>query len=141
MVKHLKVEIYDITVVFLINPTKVEFETFYHDNVTRINDEEYKQMYKDVFNNDTCAGFTFVLGCGSIVFYVKEPYSEHDVAHEILHTTNDILGSRGITADFDNDEAQAYLCGYLTKKYYEYIYEMTKENEGKKSSKATKVVP
>lgn len=130
MVKYLKVEIYDITVVFLINPTKVEFELFYHDNVNRITDDEYKQMYKDVFDNKRCVGFTTYLECGDMVLCVKEPYKEGYVAHEILHTTNRILGLRGIIADFDNDEAQTYLDGWITDKYYEYLSEMTKEKNG-----------
>ena len=58
MVKYLKVEIYNITVVFLINPTKVEFELFYHDHVSLITDDEYKLMHKDIYNNNSCGGFT-----------------------------------------------------------------------------------
>ena len=132
MVKYLKVEIYDITVVFMLNPTRVEFEMMYHDNATRILDEEYKQMQKDVFENDKCGGFTFPLECGDIVCCVKEPYKEGYVAHEILHTTNRILLRRGVVADFDNDEPQTYLDGWLTDKYYEYLSELTKELEKKK---------
>ena len=48
MKNFLRVEIYNITVVFFAEPTKVEFETVYHDNVTRITDKEYKQMYYDM---------------------------------------------------------------------------------------------
>ena len=33
------------------------------------------------------------------------------IAHEALHTTNFILKHAGISPDFDNDEAQAYLLG------------------------------
>ena len=45
MKKFVKVEIYNVTVVFLIEATKLEFEMFYHDNVERISDEEYKRMF------------------------------------------------------------------------------------------------
>jgi hypothetical protein len=55
MVKYQKVEIYGTTVVFLVEPTKVEFELMYHDNVEKITDDEYKQMYKDTFKNDKVA--------------------------------------------------------------------------------------
>lgn len=132
MVKYQKVEIYDCTVVFLINPTKVEFEIMYHDNVSRVTDAEYREMYKDIFDNDKCGGFTRQLECGDVVCCVKEPYNEGYIAHEILHTTNRILLSRGIVADFENDEPQTYLDGWLTTKYYECLSEMTKELEKKK---------
>ena len=58
MVKYQKVEIYCTTVVFLVEPTKVEFELMYHDNVERITDDEYKQMYQDTFQNNKCCGYT-----------------------------------------------------------------------------------
>jgi hypothetical protein len=121
MVKFLTVEIYNITVVFFSNPTKAEFETMYHDNVTRITDKEYKQMYYDIFENEKCGGFTFLLECGDIICFVKFPEKRGYIAHEILHTTNRILGTRGIIADYDNDEAQAYLLAYLTERYYEFF--------------------
>lgn len=120
MIKYLKIEIYNITVVMLKEPTNVEFETLYHDNVTRITDEEYRQMHTDIFSNERCGGFTYMLGCGDIVTCIKFPQKGY-VAHELLHTTNKILGSRGIVADFENDEAQAYLLAYLTEKYYEFF--------------------
>ena len=34
MLKYQKVEIYGTTVVFLVEPTKVEFELMYHDKIT-----------------------------------------------------------------------------------------------------------
>lgn len=123
MKKFLKVEIYNLTVVFFAEPTKVEFETVYHDNVTRITDKEYKQMYYDMFENEKCGGFTYMLDCGDIVCCIKYPDSKGYIAHEILHTTNKILGSRGVVADFENDEAQTYLDGYLTDKFYEALKE------------------
>jgi hypothetical protein len=37
------------------------------------------------------------------------------LAHECLHTANNVLQDRGVHADWENDEAQAYLCGYLVR--------------------------
>lgn len=130
MIKYLEVEIYEITVVFLIKPTKAEFERMYHDNVTKIKDDEYRKMYDDIFKNEKCGGFTYLFECGDIVCCIKYPYLEDYVAHEILHTTNKILGTRGVVADFDNDEPQTYLDGHLTKKYYKYLEEFTKQENG-----------
>lgn len=123
MVKYQRVDIYGMTVLFLANPTKVEFELMYHDNVEKITDDEYKLMYKDTFNNNGCGGFTTLLECGDIVCCIKEVGNEGYVAHEILHTTNRILGSRGVILDADNDEPQTYLCGWLTKVFYDALKE------------------
>ena len=121
MIKCQTIEIYNCTVAFLFNPDRTEFELWYHDNVSHITDDEYKQMYKDLFANDHCGGFTQSLDCGDVVCCIKELDSKDYIAHEILHTTNKILLSRGVAADFDNDEPQTYLCGWLTKKFYEYL--------------------
>ena len=121
MKKFVKVEIYNVTVVFLIVATKLEFEMFYHDNVERISDDEYKRMFKDTFYNDKCGGYTTSLDCGDFVCCIKDASKKDFVAHEILHTANRILLSRGVTPDFDNDEPQAYLVGYLTRVFYETI--------------------
>ena len=58
MVKYLYVEMYRISVVFLIQPSKVQFELMYHDHVNFITDAEYRRMYNDLFKNDKCGGFT-----------------------------------------------------------------------------------
>lgn len=43
------------------------------------------------------------------------------LAHECLHVTNMILGSKGVRPCFENDEAQAYLLGWIMKKCMEAI--------------------
>ena len=125
MVKYLYVEMYRTTVIFLIQPSKVQFELMYHDHVEFITDSEYRCMYKDLFKNDKCGGFTVPLKKGDVVLCVKDIEQRGDIAHEILHTTNVILKRRGIRLDPNNDEPQAYLVSYLTDKFYEYIEEAT----------------
>lgn len=40
------------------------------------------------------------------------------LSHEIFHLSNDILKYVGVKADYDNDEAQAYLIDYLMDKVW-----------------------
>lgn len=121
MIKYQTIDIYGITVVFLVEPTKVEFELMYHDNVERIDDDEYKQMYKDIFENEKCGGFTTLLNKGSFVCCVKEALNHNYIAHEIGHLAIRVLWSRGIEIKDDNDEPFTYLVGWLTGLYYEWI--------------------
>lgn len=123
MVKYQKVEIYDCMVVFLVEPTKVDFELMYHDNVTRITDDEYKQMHKDIFDNDKCGGFTVPLDCGDFVLCIKDALNHSFVSHEIGHTALRILINRGLEINLSSDEAYTYLHGWLTGLYYTWLVE------------------
>ena len=71
------------------------------------NEEEMARCVFIVLNPNYKFGeFKFTAGC---------------IAHECLHATNTILSHVGIKADYDNDEAQAYLMGYLTDQITEFI--------------------
>ena len=123
MVKYQKVEIYCTTVVFLVEPTKVEFELMYHDNVERITDEEYKQMYKDTFHNNECYGYTVTLDNGDFVVCIKDALNHSFVSHEIAHAALRILINRGLEINLTSDEAYTYLHGWLTGLYYKWLVE------------------
>lgn len=46
------------------------------------------------------------------------------LTHECLHATNMVLSRAGVSIDIDkNDEAQAYLLGWIFAKCLEYLYE------------------
>ena len=123
MVKYQKVEIYCTTVVFLVEPTKVEFELMYHDNVERITDEEYKQMYQDTFQNNECCGYTVHLDNGDFVVCIKDALNHSFVSHEIAHAALRILINRGLEINLTSDEAYTYLHGWLTGLYYKWLVE------------------
>lgn len=55
---------------------------------------------------------------GNYVIYMKKK-SISTLAHECLHITNMILERANVKVDLDNDEAQAYLLGWMIKKYLE----------------------
>lgn len=52
---------------------------------------------------------------GDYVIYLRKK-SLSTLAHECLHVTNMILERANVKVDLDNDEAQAYLLGWLMKK-------------------------
>lgn len=123
MVKYQKVEIYGTTVVFLVEPTKVEFELMYHDNVTRITDDEYKKMYQDTFHNNECYGYTVTLDNGNFVVCIKDALNHSFVSHEIAHAALRILINRGLEINLTSDEAYTYLHGWLIGLYYKWLVE------------------
>ena len=47
--------------------------------------------------------------------------TEGAITHEVIHATYKLLKVRGF--ELDDEEAWAYLGGYLTEKYYEYLRE------------------
>lgn len=59
-------------------------------------------------------GTTYNVDGEFILIYLGRPCAGV-IAHECLHATNMIMDVVGIEADLDNDEAQAYLLGYLVE--------------------------
>lgn len=45
-----------------------------------------------------------------------------NIAHEIVHLKNHIFKTIGAQVDFDNDEPEAYLTGYLFDKIYNFMH-------------------
>lgn len=52
-------------------------------------------------------------GCTQYAVAFKEKPSNKVIAHETVHLVNAIMDGRGIDHSFDNDEAQAYLTGWV----------------------------
>jgi len=49
------------------------------------------------------------------------------IAHEASHLASYIASSRGIVADFENDEPVAYLVSWIVDQIYYWLYEVWKE--------------
>lgn len=127
MINVVDVDMYHVSVTFLIESDIHEFNMLYYDNASKITDEEYRYMLEDIKNPERCNGFTIALDSGAIMVFIRHAYLEEDVAHEIFHAANRILYKRGFELD-EGGEAWAYLIGYLTRKYYESIEEYNKNN-------------
>lgn len=52
---------------------------------------------------------------------VRTKCKPRTVAHEVVHIVNSILKDKGIQLDYDNDEAQAYLTGWIIHQCYKYF--------------------
>ena len=117
MITNINVPIYNRDVVFLVEVTPEEFDRFYYDNVTRITDEEYRGIKKDVLDKKGVGGFTRRLDSGMPLVYIRDGRSDVFVPHEIFHVCNKILCAAGVNHDGDAGP-WAYLIGWMTGEYY-----------------------
>lgn len=75
--------------------------------------------------------FKLVNGYNKCIIVFKE-VSHEIIAHEALHITNGILKHAGVFSDFDNDEPQAYLLGWVVKQIYNTVKLNEKESNNTK---------
>jgi len=68
---------------------------------------------------DGMAGKALEIDGLDYVIYLRDKKMISTLAHECLHITNMILHSKGVLPSFENDEAQAYLLGWIMKKCLE----------------------
>jgi hypothetical protein len=104
-----KVPIYNVDIVFIVTKDillegrkhKLEFDLDINDS-------------KGICFNSTIQK--------KIYIFIKEKHLKWStITHECLHATNYILSSRGVEVTTENDEAQAYLLGYIVGKVQEYL--------------------
>lgn len=62
------------------------------------------------------SGYTSDLTSGNVCIGIRKDSQDYDVAHECLHAANRIFNRIGHKIEVSNDEAQAYLLGYIYKK-------------------------
>ena len=120
MIKEIELDVWQTSVVFIVEPTLKEFDMFYYDNTKRLSDADYKQMRRDIASPQTCEGFTFVTDDGGIIVYLREAFRFLYSIHELEHAINKILMMRGVNHDADA-EPWAYTIGYLAEEYYKWI--------------------
>lgn len=83
---------------------------------------------------------TSLLNYGAITMRKPNSFSEYViafeycsgsiVAHEVVHLVNYIFQDRGLQLDIVNDEAQAYLTGFLFDKIYKFLNSTKKLKNG-----------
>ena len=131
MINNIHVPIYERDILFVVEVTPEEFDRCYYNNVTRITDEEYKGIRKDILNKDKVGGAVWWLDSGMPLVYLKDGRSDMFVPHEIFHVCNKILYAAGINHDADA-EPWAYLIGWLTNEYYRMYWDWVDSKEEKK---------
>lgn len=76
-------------------------------------------------STNSYASFTFkrVKKNGAARYYIalKKNTSNSVIAHEVVHLVNYIFDHNGIELDLKNDEAQAYLTGWIFEQISKYI--------------------
>lgn len=131
MIDSINVDIYGRDVAFLAEVTPEEFDRFYYDNVTRITDEEYKAIRKDILDEKGVGGVTWTLDSGLFLVYLRDGRNDIFVPHEIFHVCNKILYLAGVNHDADA-EPWAYLIGWMTNEYYRKYWAWVDSKEKKK---------
>jgi hypothetical protein len=129
MVAVIDVPIYTKSVAVLAEITLEEFDRFYYDNATKVTDEEYRKIRKDIQDTKDVGGVVWWLDSGLALMYVRDGKSDYTVPHEIFHVCNKILYTAGVTHDGDA-EPWAYLIGWFTNEYYKLYWEWA--DNGKK---------
>ena len=80
----------------------------------------------EIFEYEAVAAFATYTESAKSPFHVwavftDQRFSANTAAHEAVHVVNYIFRSRGIQADLQNDEPQAYLTGWVHEKIYQSI--------------------
>lgn len=119
MTKELRIGIYNISVIFLLDVTKRDIDLFYYDNNTLLTDDERNILLKDL-DDEQINGLTMYTDSGNVIVWLREKDNINNVVHEIFHVVNIIMSSRGIKLT-DEGEPYAYLMGWITQQYYDWI--------------------
>ena len=83
--------------------------------------EEINAIYKGMdIPLERYSAIVFNDNKGNIVLAIEE-VNYGIIAHEIVHIVNSIFKRTGMKLDVDNDEAQAYLTGYLMKEIDKFL--------------------
>ena len=54
-------------------------------------------------------------------FWTYEPVTIGTIVHEVNHAANRLLQSRGVLPDYENDEAECYIKGWMADQVQEFM--------------------
>lgn len=119
--KEFKLPIYPSNVIFV-------YSNSYDAILKFAKTERFHQESLKVLEAKDYSGYTFLLKDTEeqsynyiIVKKHKNKYEDIDtITHEIAHAVNDILTCCGVKYSKSNDEAFAYLTGYLNKEFFKF---------------------
>ncbi len=100
---------------------------FLHVVISKDFEKACKKLKVDIKGNDIncwgafCNKYTSKNGILHYRVFLKPKASETIIAHETVHLVNMIFDDRHMQLDVLNDEAQAYLTGWITKQVYKAI--------------------
>jgi len=136
MIKLLEVPIYNTNVLFLLETTNEEWIKFCSEEINK--DKLYEEDIKEVSDeilSDACGGSVItLLNNDGYVTIIKDANYPTYYLHEIYHTADSILKDRGVEHTED-DEAYAYMIGWLGQQYCGILEEFNKEKGNSNESK------
>lgn len=112
MIKGFDIDLYNCFVTFVWDSNEWELTSFFNENPQI--PEEYKNEMITIFRKRDCDAFTGPLSYSDVITIFMSDTSPRTVAHEIYHLCHLIMTKRGI----QDEEAWAYLIGYVTENYY-----------------------
>jgi hypothetical protein len=130
MIRQLDVPIYNTNVLFLLETTSEEWIEFCskETNKDKLSEEDIKEV-SDEISSDTCGGSVVtLLNNDGYVTIIKDANYPTYYLHEVYHTADSILKDRGVEHTED-DEAYAYMIGWLGQQYCDMLEEFNKEKE------------
>jgi len=107
VIKSLKIPVYECTVQFIITDMLI-------DEVNRI----YKKYDIHELFTDYAEGCLITSDIDLYIIILEDKYLSHNtIAHELYHLVTRMTQDR----DIQDDEQQAWLCGWLTEHLYKFI--------------------
>jgi len=131
MIRQLDVPIYDTNVLFLLETTGEEFSEFLDNekNKQKIGDETIKEIFDDIKDERWGGTVWRVDNNSAYICLIKEANKVSYNTHELFHLADSILKDRGVEYT-ENNEALAYMIGWLEQQYCDMLEEFNKEKGG-----------
>lgn len=129
MIFQLDVPIYETNILFIIEPIKEEMDEFLGNekNRERLTDDEFESLFREL-DDTRYGGYTTSLDKGGYLVLLKQNYKDPFIyQHELFHVMNLIMYDREIEYS-KTSEPHAYLIGWITMQYLEYINSQKEEN-------------
>lgn len=132
MIRQLDVPIYDTNVLFLLKTTGEEFAEFLDNekNKQRIGDEIIKEIFDDIADERWGGTVWRVDNNSAYICLIKEADKVSYNTHELFHLADSILKDRGVEYT-ENNEALAYMVGWINEQYSYMLEEFNREKGGK----------
>lgn len=136
MIRQLDVPIYDTNVLFLLEITGEEFAEFLDNekNKQKIDDETIKEIFDDIADDRWGGTVWRVDNNSAYICLIKEANKVSYNTHELFHLGDSILKDRGVEYT-ENNEALAYMVGWINEQYSYLLEEFNKEKEYNNESK------
>ena len=130
MIRQLDVPIYDTNVLFLLETTGEEFAKFLDNekNKGKIVDETVKEIFDDIADKRWGGTVWRVDNNSAYICLIKEANKVSYNTHELFHLADSILKDRGVEYT-ENNEALAYMVGWINEQYSYMLEEFNKEKK------------